>query len=93
MASELRGIHHWIGGRLVASESGRTGVVWNPATGEAQANVDFANAGEVDAERIEDYLAADGYLPSEFARRGIRVRKFGQQVIERRRGVHQDTPG
>ena len=44
----VRTVNHWIGGRLVASKSGRSGVVWNPATGEAQAKVDFASAAEVD---------------------------------------------
>ena len=43
-----RTLNHWIGGKLVASDSGRSGVVWNPATGEAQAKVDFASAAEVD---------------------------------------------
>ena len=28
-------VKHWIGGKLVASDSGRSGTVWNPATGEA----------------------------------------------------------
>src|SRR5208283_2910036 len=32
----------------VASNSHRAGTVWNPATGEAQAKVDFADAAEVD---------------------------------------------
>jgi malonate-semialdehyde dehydrogenase (acetylating) / methylmalonate-semialdehyde dehydrogenase len=41
-------VHHWIGGELVASQSGRSGVVWNPATGEEQARVDFASTAEVD---------------------------------------------
>ena len=44
----VRTVNHWIGGRPVASTSGRSGVVWNPATGEAQAMVDFASAEEVD---------------------------------------------
>ena len=42
-------VSHWIGGRPVESTSGRSGVVWNPATGEAQANVAFASLAEVDA--------------------------------------------
>jgi malonate-semialdehyde dehydrogenase (acetylating)/methylmalonate-semialdehyde dehydrogenase len=33
----------------VASKSGRSGVVWNPATGEPRANVEFASAAEVDS--------------------------------------------
>jgi malonate-semialdehyde dehydrogenase (acetylating)/methylmalonate-semialdehyde dehydrogenase len=44
----LRRVSHWIGGKPVLSNSGRSGVVWNPATGEQQAEVDFASAGEVD---------------------------------------------
>src|SRR5579863_579390 len=44
----LKTVSHWIGGKVVASSSGRRGTVWNPATGEAEANVDFANAHEVD---------------------------------------------
>src|SRR5881398_2074765 len=46
---ELRRITHWIGGRAVAGESGRSGPVYNPATGGQTATVDFASAGEVDA--------------------------------------------
>ena len=44
----IRTVNHWIGGRAVASASGRSGVVWNPATGETQAKVDFASVDEVD---------------------------------------------
>src|SRR5581483_5861102 len=39
----------WIGGRLVAGKSGRSGAVYNPATGQKQAEVDFATVEEVDA--------------------------------------------
>ncbi len=48
VAAGLRNVNHWIGGRPCASESGRSGVVWNPATGEAQAAVALASAAEVD---------------------------------------------
>jgi malonate-semialdehyde dehydrogenase (acetylating) / methylmalonate-semialdehyde dehydrogenase len=44
----LKTVNHWIGGKLVQSSSGRFGTVWNPATGEAQARVDFADAAEID---------------------------------------------
>ena len=51
----LKTVSHWIGGKVVASTSGRHGTVWNPATGEAEANVDFADARDVDlaVERAE----------------------------------------
>ena len=40
-------VPHWIGGRRVPSTSGRHGLVYNPATGEAIAEVGFASADEV----------------------------------------------
>ncbi|HZB40157.1 MAG TPA: CoA-acylating methylmalonate-semialdehyde dehydrogenase, partial [Ilumatobacter sp.] len=42
-------IHHWIDGKVVESTSGRTGRVFNPATGEQAGEVDLASASEVDA--------------------------------------------
>jgi malonate-semialdehyde dehydrogenase (acetylating)/methylmalonate-semialdehyde dehydrogenase len=42
-------IHHWIGGTTVPGASGRSGPVWNPATGEQTGAVDFATVEEVDA--------------------------------------------
>src|SRR5438477_2824016 len=44
----VKRISHWIGGRLVTGESGRTGPVYNPATGRQTGEVDFATAEEVD---------------------------------------------
>jgi malonate-semialdehyde dehydrogenase (acetylating)/methylmalonate-semialdehyde dehydrogenase len=45
---EVRRITHWIGGRPVPGESGRSGPVYNPATGQQTGAVDFATAEEVD---------------------------------------------
>ncbi|MFM7535274.1 MAG: CoA-acylating methylmalonate-semialdehyde dehydrogenase [Acidimicrobiales bacterium] len=45
----MKQIHHYIDGRSVPGTSGRRGPVWNPATGELQAEVDFATVAEVDA--------------------------------------------
>ncbi len=42
-------INHWIGGTSVPGTSGRSGPVWNPATGEQTGAVDFATVEEVDA--------------------------------------------
>src|SRR5258706_15093679 len=41
-------ISHWIDGQVVAGTSGRSGVVWNPATGEQASSVDLASSEEVD---------------------------------------------
>ena len=46
---ELKRINHWIGGRSVAGQSGRSGPVYNPATGEQTGAVDFASIEEIDA--------------------------------------------
>jgi malonate-semialdehyde dehydrogenase (acetylating)/methylmalonate-semialdehyde dehydrogenase len=45
---EIKRISHWIGGKLVAGESGRSGPVYNPARGEQTGEVDFATPQEVD---------------------------------------------
>ena len=46
---QAKPIHHWIGGTSVPGTSGRSGPVWNPATGEQTGAVDFATVEEVDA--------------------------------------------
>ncbi len=42
-------IHHWIGGKPYEGQSGRSGPVYNPATGAQTGSVDFASVEEVDA--------------------------------------------
>jgi len=46
---EITRISHWIGGRLVEGESGRSGPVFNPALGKQTGAVDFATPEEVDS--------------------------------------------
>jgi malonate-semialdehyde dehydrogenase (acetylating)/methylmalonate-semialdehyde dehydrogenase len=45
----LRTITHWIGGKPEPGTSSRTSPVWNPATGEQQAEVTLASVADVDA--------------------------------------------
>jgi len=45
----MQRISHWIDGKVVDGTSGRSGVVFDPATGLQQASVDLASAAEVDA--------------------------------------------
>ena len=47
-ASTAESIGHWIGGQRVAGTSGRSGSIWNPATGALARQVDFASVGDVD---------------------------------------------
>ncbi len=44
----MRTIQHWIGGALTSGASRRTAPVWNPATGQQQAEVLLAEASDVD---------------------------------------------
>jgi malonate-semialdehyde dehydrogenase (acetylating)/methylmalonate-semialdehyde dehydrogenase len=44
----VKRISHWIGGRSVAGESGRTSPVFNPATGRQTGALDLATVAEVD---------------------------------------------
>ena len=44
----MTSIGHWIAGRHASGTSGRTGTVYDPARGVAQAEVAFASAAEVD---------------------------------------------
>jgi malonate-semialdehyde dehydrogenase (acetylating) / methylmalonate-semialdehyde dehydrogenase len=48
VTTELKTIGHWIGGQAVAGGSGRTGPVYNPATGEQTGEVAFASVEEID---------------------------------------------
>jgi malonate-semialdehyde dehydrogenase (acetylating) / methylmalonate-semialdehyde dehydrogenase len=48
-AGEVTRIAHWIDGKRVEGTSGRSGPVYNPATGEQTGEVDFATIEEVDA--------------------------------------------
>ena len=41
-------ISHWVDGKVLEGASGRSGAVYNPATGEQSAAVDFASVTEVD---------------------------------------------
>ncbi|HEY8631209.1 MAG TPA: CoA-acylating methylmalonate-semialdehyde dehydrogenase [Gaiellaceae bacterium] len=46
---EITRISHWIGGRIVDGQSGRSGPVFNPALGQQTGAVDFATPEEVDS--------------------------------------------
>jgi len=41
-------ISHWVNNKVVAGTSGKSGKVFNPATGKQQAEVDFANVADAD---------------------------------------------
>ena len=45
----MRTIDHWVGGKTTSGDSTRRGRVWNPATGQQQAEVALASRADVDA--------------------------------------------
>ena len=45
---EVKRISHWIGGRVVEGQSGRSGPVYNPALGRQTGEVDLATREEID---------------------------------------------
>jgi malonate-semialdehyde dehydrogenase (acetylating)/methylmalonate-semialdehyde dehydrogenase len=81
----VRAVNHWIGGRLIASASERFGVVWNPATGEAQAKVDFASAEEVDHAVAVAQEAFAGWRATPLSRRSEVMFKLRELVDANRR--------
>jgi malonate-semialdehyde dehydrogenase (acetylating) / methylmalonate-semialdehyde dehydrogenase len=62
-------IGHWIGGRAVAGESGRTGPVYDPARGVEAASVALASVEEVDAAVAAASSAAAEWAVSSTSRR------------------------
>lgn len=85
----MRRIDHWIDNGLVASTSGRTSPVFNPATGEQQAEVGLASVAEVDAVVASAKSAAASWRSSSLSRRAEILFKFRQLVDENRDKIAQ----
>ena len=64
----MRRINHWIGGQTVEDVRPH-GTVWNPATGEQQAEVDFASVEEVDRAVATAKEALTGWRSAPLSRR------------------------
>jgi len=72
-------IGHWINNKVVLGTSGRSGVVFNPATGEEQAEVDFASVAEMDAVVAASKAALPGWRATSLSRRAeimFRIREL-----------------
>jgi malonate-semialdehyde dehydrogenase (acetylating)/methylmalonate-semialdehyde dehydrogenase len=83
----IRRISHWIGGRSVAGGSGRSGVVFNPATGRQTGAVDFATAEEVDQAVQAAKQAAPAWRAFSLAKRAELFFNIRELVHERREEV------
>jgi len=77
-------ISHWIGGRRVEGASGRTGPVFNPATGRQTGAVDFASAEEVDAAVQAAKEAFPAWRATSLARRAELFFRIRELLHERR---------
>ena len=85
--NEITRITHWIGGRPVEGASGRSGPVYNPATGEQTGAVDLATVEEVDAAATAAKEAFPAWRQVSLARRAELMFRIRQLVHERREEV------
>jgi malonate-semialdehyde dehydrogenase (acetylating) / methylmalonate-semialdehyde dehydrogenase len=83
----VKSIHHWIGGNSVPSTSGRSGPVWNPATGEQTGAVDFATVEDVDAAVQTAKEAFTSWREVSLARRAELFFRIRQLVDEHRADI------
>jgi malonate-semialdehyde dehydrogenase (acetylating) / methylmalonate-semialdehyde dehydrogenase len=78
-----RQIQHFIGGKLRAGQSGRSAPVYNPATGEAVAEVALASEGEVREAVLSAKAAALSWAATTPLRRARILNRF-LQILEGR---------
>ncbi|MBV8833136.1 MAG: aldehyde dehydrogenase family protein, partial [Acidobacteriaceae bacterium] len=83
----LRRVSHWIGGKPVESQSGRSGTVWNPATGQPQASVDFASEDEVDGAVAAAKAAFPEWRATPLSRRSEILFRFRELIDTNRNEI------
>src|SRR5512143_3156858 len=86
-AVTVKTISHWIGGEPVPSSSGRSGTVWNPATGAQQALVDFASVAEVDLAVASAKAAFQSWRATPLSRRAEVMFKLRELIDVNRRAI------
>jgi malonate-semialdehyde dehydrogenase (acetylating)/methylmalonate-semialdehyde dehydrogenase len=80
-------ITHWIGGRAVEGTSGRSGAVYNPATGRQTGAVDLASVEEVDAAVQAAKAAFASWRSVSLARRAELLFAIRELVHERKEEI------
>src|SRR4051794_38482593 len=80
----MRTIGHWIGGTSYDPTGGRSGPVYDPATGEVQAEVSFADAEVVDRAVAAARGAFPDWRATPLAKRAEILFRF-RELLERRR--------
>ncbi len=77
-------VDHWLNGQRVASTSGRSGPIFNPATGAQQGEVGFATVDEVDKAVSIAKEAFASWRASSLSKRADILFRFRQIVDSRR---------
>jgi malonate-semialdehyde dehydrogenase (acetylating)/methylmalonate-semialdehyde dehydrogenase len=80
MSTEISTLGHFINGRAVRSESGRSGDVFNPATGQVSARVGLAGADEMDRAIAAAHAAFPAWSALSPLRRSRVMFKFKELV-------------
>ncbi|MGA1442145.1 MAG: CoA-acylating methylmalonate-semialdehyde dehydrogenase [Ilumatobacteraceae bacterium] len=80
-------IGHWVNNKVVLGTSGRSGVVFNPATGEQQAAVDFANVSELDAVVAASKAALPAWRSTSLSRRAEIMFRMRELVDANRKEI------
>jgi malonate-semialdehyde dehydrogenase (acetylating)/methylmalonate-semialdehyde dehydrogenase len=83
----VKPINHWIGGRAVAGTSGRSGPVYNPATGEQRSAVDFASIEEIDQAVQAAKAAFPAWRATSLAKRAELFFRIRELFHERREDI------
>ncbi|MGI5128320.1 CoA-acylating methylmalonate-semialdehyde dehydrogenase [Pseudonocardia sp. CA-107938] len=78
----MRTVNHWIGGKPTTGDSTRTAPVWNPATGEQQAEVPLASAADVDTAVRTAAAAFESWSQSSLSQRTKILFAFRQLIVE-----------
>src|SRR5256714_4235077 len=85
-------IPHWIGGRAVEGTSGRSGPVYNPATGRQTGAVDFAGVEDVDRAVAAAKEAFPAWRALSLSRRTELLFRLRALVDERREDIAKLLP-
>jgi malonate-semialdehyde dehydrogenase (acetylating)/methylmalonate-semialdehyde dehydrogenase len=85
--TRLTRINHWIAGAAVPGESGRSGPVYNPATGRQTAEVDFASLEEIDRAVAAAKQASASWRAVSLSRRADLFFSIRELLHERREDI------
>lgn len=84
---QMERIHHFIGGRVVPGQSGRSGVVFDPAAGEQTHEVDFASPEEVNAAVAAAAAAFPAWRATSLSRRAEILFRIREVLDAHRRDI------